>query len=80
MADEFFDVVGHSLWVVVHDDVTSFDPCRNLSMRHQEFVKETSIADDKVSSLQHRQRRLLRVEDQRRFGPTGTNDIKHFWQ
>ena len=62
-------MTGHSLGVVVHDHVTTPDPGRNLSVRDQLFVEEPTVADDEVSALQHRKRRLLRVDDERRPTP-----------
>ncbi len=43
------DVIGDSLGVVVHDDVATFDPHRNLSLRYQEFVELSPVANDEVA-------------------------------
>ena len=73
--DEIFDMAGHDLRVVVHDHVTTFDPGRNLSVRDEEFVEESTVADDEVAALQQRQRRLLRVDDQRRPRPRRRQEV-----
>ena len=68
-------MAGHDLRVVVHDHVATFDPGRNLSVRDEEFVEESTVADDEVAALQQRQRRLLRVDDQRRPRPRRRQEV-----
>ena len=44
-------------------------------MRDEEFVEDSTVADDEVAALQQRQRRLLRVDDQRRPRPRRRQEV-----
>ena len=51
MKNKFSDVMSDNFRIVVHDDVSSFDRSRKLSVTNQDFVKNSTISDDEIAAL-----------------------------